>query len=194
MPTPPPEKLALNFLKLFWCHQMTTVSRITIALLTPLPCILPQAFGRATANLKFESFDGGRDSRERMTQVMSLGSVKWVHIYSFCVEGVAWLPSLMIADCTALSRACWSPSRLQLPEHLLSSSLIMALRISGKNTETILPSLALQCDAMQCNAINCTKHHNQSKVGERNCEAERREGNRGEIYQCLLFVQTGINI
>ena len=27
-----------------------------------------QEFGRATANLKFESFDGGRDSRERMTQ------------------------------------------------------------------------------------------------------------------------------
>jgi len=25
-------------------------------------------FGRATANLRFESFDGGRDSRERMTQ------------------------------------------------------------------------------------------------------------------------------
>ena len=29
---------------------------------------LSQEFGRATANLKFESFDGGRDSRERMTQ------------------------------------------------------------------------------------------------------------------------------
>ena len=28
-----------------------------------------QEFGRATANLRFESFDGGRDSRERMTQV-----------------------------------------------------------------------------------------------------------------------------
>ena len=28
-----------------------------------------EEFGRATAGLKFESFDGGRDSRERMTQV-----------------------------------------------------------------------------------------------------------------------------
>ena len=53
--------------------------------------LLPQAFGRATANLKFESFDGGRDSRERMTQVMSLGSgCGCTHIYSICVEG--WLP------------------------------------------------------------------------------------------------------
>ena len=30
--------------------------------------LLLQEFGGATANLRFESFDGGRDSRERMTQ------------------------------------------------------------------------------------------------------------------------------
>ena len=28
-----------------------------------------EAFGEATAGLKFESYNGGRDSRERMTQV-----------------------------------------------------------------------------------------------------------------------------
>ena len=27
------------------------------------------AFGRKTANLKFESYNGGRDSKERLTQV-----------------------------------------------------------------------------------------------------------------------------
>ena len=30
--------------------------------------LLLQEFGGATANIRFESFDGGRDSRERMTQ------------------------------------------------------------------------------------------------------------------------------
>ena len=28
-----------------------------------------EAFGKATASLKFESYNGGRDSRERLTQV-----------------------------------------------------------------------------------------------------------------------------
>ena len=40
-----------------------------------------EAFGRATAGLKFESYDGGRDSRERMTQVS--------HIFILCHVGTS---------------------------------------------------------------------------------------------------------
>ena len=41
-------------------------------------------FGLATSSLKFESYDGGRDSKERLTQVEK--TMKWERIYSsLCV-------------------------------------------------------------------------------------------------------------
>ena len=42
-----------------------------------------EAFGRATAGLKLESYDGGRDSRERMTQVSHSGIITVTHFLAW---------------------------------------------------------------------------------------------------------------